>query len=116
MDSQASAEAPQRRKLNLKPRDESAATKAEAERKSARSVPVMLPDRFGKTFACNALTFAACGPFSRSCSLTVCCSQNPFGAAKPREQTLAAKQGKKEEDILKEELSKDKFSVSLAAV
>lgn len=38
MESQASAEAPQRRKLNLKPRDESAASKAEADRKSARSV------------------------------------------------------------------------------
>lgn len=38
MESQASAEAPQRRKLNLKPRDETAASKAETERKSARSV------------------------------------------------------------------------------
>lgn len=37
--------------------------------------------------------------------------QNPFGAAKPRETVLAAKLGKKEEDILKEELSKDRINV-----
>ncbi|DBA99618.1 hypothetical protein WJX82_004102 [Trebouxia sp. C0006] len=77
MESQASAEVPQgRRKLNLKPRDESAASKAaEAEKKSARS--------------------------------------NPFGSAKPRETVLAAKLGKKEEDILKEELIKDKINLRL---
>lgn len=75
MESQASAEGPQRRKLNLKPRDESAASKAATENKSARS--------------------------------------NPFGAAKPRETVLAAKSGKKEEDILKEELEKDKINLRL---
>ncbi len=41
MESQASTEGPQRRRLNLKPRDESAASKAETERKSARSVSVL---------------------------------------------------------------------------
>ncbi|KAL3140073.1 hypothetical protein ABBQ38_004353 [Trebouxia sp. C0009 RCD-2024] len=76
MESQASGgEAPQRRKLNLKPRDENAASKAEAEKTSSRS--------------------------------------NPFGAAKPRETVLAAKLGKKEEDILKEELSKDRINLRL---
>lgn len=38
--------------------------------------------------------------------------QNPFGSAKPRETVLAAKLGKKEEDILKEELSKDRINVN----
>lgn len=38
MESQASGDVPQRRKLNLKPRDESAASKAETEKKSSRSV------------------------------------------------------------------------------
>ncbi len=46
--------------------------------------------------------------------LTACiASQNPFGAAKPRETVLAAKLGKKEEDILKEELNKDKINVRI---
>ena len=39
--------------------------------------------------------------------------QNPFGSAKPRETVLAAKLGKKEEDILKEELIKDKINVRI---
>lgn len=39
--------------------------------------------------------------------------QNPFGSAKPRETVLAAKQGKKEEDILREELIKDKINVRI---
>jgi hypothetical protein len=38
--------------------------------------------------------------------------QNPFGAAKPREAVLATRVGKKEEDILKEEVLKEKLAVS----
>lgn len=38
--------------------------------------------------------------------------QNPFGAAKPREAILATRVGKKEEDILKEEVLKEKLAVS----
>lgn len=38
--------------------------------------------------------------------------QNPFGAAKPRESILANRVGKKEEDILKEEVLKEKLAVS----
>lgn len=37
--------------------------------------------------------------------------QNPFGAAKPREAVLANRSGKTEDEILKEELSKDKLKV-----
>ena len=37
--------------------------------------------------------------------------QNPFGAAKPRESVLANRAGKKEEDILKEEVLKEKLQV-----
>jgi hypothetical protein len=40
-------------------------------------------------------------------------SKNPFGAAKPREAVLAEKSGKKEEDILKEEVTKDKLHLRL---
>lgn len=39
--------------------------------------------------------------------------QNPFGQAKPRESILAGRSGKKEEDILKDELSKDRLRVML---
>lgn len=42
--------------------------------------------------------------------------QNPFGSAKPRETVLAAKLGKKEEDILKEELSKDRINVNSCSI
>ena len=38
--------------------------------------------------------------------------QNPFGAAKPREAVLANRVGKKEEEILKEEVLKEKLQVS----
>lgn len=38
--------------------------------------------------------------------------QNPFGAAKPREAVLATRVGKKEEEILKEEVLKEKLAVS----
>jgi hypothetical protein len=38
--------------------------------------------------------------------------QNPFGAAKPRETVIAAKMGKTEEEVLKEEVSKEKLHVS----
>ena len=38
--------------------------------------------------------------------------QNPFGAAKPREAVIAAKLGKTEEEVLKEEVSKEKLHVS----
>ena len=41
--------------------------------------------------------------------------QNPFGAAKPREAVLATRVGKKEEDILKEEVLKEKLAVSPSA-
>lgn len=37
--------------------------------------------------------------------------QSPFGEAKPRESILAGRSGRKEEDILKDELSKDKLRV-----
>ncbi len=37
--------------------------------------------------------------------------QNPFGAAKPRESVLANRSGKKEEEILKEEVLKEKLQV-----
>ena len=38
--------------------------------------------------------------------------QNPFGQAKPREAILATRTGKKEEDILRDELLKEKLKVS----
>lgn len=38
--------------------------------------------------------------------------QNPFGAAKPREAVIAEKLGKTEEEVLKEEVSKEKLHVS----
>ncbi|EIE26720.1 hypothetical protein COCSUDRAFT_52434 [Coccomyxa subellipsoidea C-169] len=38
---------------------------------------------------------------------------NPFGAAKPRESILANRVGKKEEDILKEEVLKEKLALRL---
>ncbi|KAK9916924.1 hypothetical protein WJX75_008824 [Coccomyxa subellipsoidea] len=38
---------------------------------------------------------------------------NPFGAAKPREAILATRVGKKEEDILKEEVLKEKLALRL---
>lgn len=37
--------------------------------------------------------------------------QNPFGAAKPREAIIAEKLGKTEEEVLKEEVSKEKLHV-----
>jgi len=64
-----------RPRLNLKPRDDSAAAKLAAERDAAAK-------------------------------------PSPFGAAKPREAILAARTGKKEEDILKEEAAKDRLHVS----
>lgn len=39
--------------------------------------------------------------------------QNPFGQAKPRESILAGRSGRKEEDILKDELSKERLNVRL---
>ncbi len=39
------------------------------------------------------------------------CTQNPFGAAKPREAVLADKLGVKEEDVLKKEVLKDRVKV-----
>ena len=41
--------------------------------------------------------------------------QNPFGAAKPREAVIAEKLGKTEEEVLKEEVSKEKLHVSRRA-
>lgn len=38
--------------------------------------------------------------------------QSPFGAAKPRELIIAQRVGKSEEEILKEEVQKDKLHVS----
>jgi len=38
--------------------------------------------------------------------------QNPFGQAKPRESILATRTGKKEEDILRDELLKEKLKVA----
>lgn len=40
------------------------------------------------------------------------CPQNPFGAAKPREAVIAEKLGKTEEEVLKEEVTKEKLHVS----
>lgn len=40
---------------------------------------------------------------------------NPFGAAKPREAVLATRSGKTEDEILKEELSKDKLKLRLTS-
>jgi hypothetical protein len=37
--------------------------------------------------------------------------QNPFGAAKPREAIIAEKLGKTEEEVLKEEVKKEKLHV-----
>ena len=39
--------------------------------------------------------------------------QSPFGAAKPRERVIAERAGKSEEDVLKEEVQKEKIHVSL---
>lgn len=64
-----------RPRLNLKPRDDSAAAKLAEERAAGAKA-------------------------------------SPFGAAKPREAILAARTGKKEEDILKEEASKERLHVS----
>lgn len=44
-----------------------------------------------------------------------CRAQNPFGAAKPREAVIAQKTGKTEEEVLKEEVSKEKLHVSAGA-
>jgi hypothetical protein len=75
-DNGADAPAPAGRpRLNLKPRDPSAAAKL-AEERDASAKP------------------------------------SPFGAAKPREAILAARTGKKEEDILKEDASKERLHVS----
>ena len=41
--------------------------------------------------------------------------QNPFGAAKPREAVIAEKLGKTEEEVLKEEVTKEKLHVRLLA-
>jgi hypothetical protein len=38
--------------------------------------------------------------------------QNPFGDAKPREAIIASRVGKTEEEILKEEVKKEKLHVS----
>lgn len=38
--------------------------------------------------------------------------QSPFGAAKPRERVIAERAGKSEEDVLKEEVKKEKIQVS----
>lgn len=37
--------------------------------------------------------------------------QNPFGDAKPREQVIAQRVGRSEEDILKDEVKKEKLHV-----
>jgi hypothetical protein len=37
--------------------------------------------------------------------------QSPFGAAKPREVVIATRVGKTEEDVLKEEVKKEKLHV-----
>ncbi|KAK9841577.1 hypothetical protein WJX74_008184 [Apatococcus lobatus] len=65
----------ERRRLNLKPRDEAAAAKAAMERNSGK--------------------------------------QSVFGDAKPREVSLAGRSGKSEEEILREELAKDKIQLRL---
>ncbi|CAL5225429.1 g8245 [Coccomyxa viridis] len=66
----------ERRRLVLKPRDETAAQRAASERAATAK-------------------------------------SNPFGAAKPRESVLANRAGKKEEDILKEEVLKEKLQLRL---
>ncbi len=45
-----------------------------------------------------------------------CCAQNPFGAAKPREAILASRSGKTEDEILREELAKEKLKVRALAL
>jgi hypothetical protein len=53
----------------------------------------------------------ACIPTSYRC---VGLQPNPFGNAKPREQIIAEREGKKESDVLKEQIQKEwKPSVSL---
>jgi hypothetical protein len=77
----------------------------------------------GRPSACPAADHTTLGPRSRTCaSLHTLTArrlhpsvQNPFGAAKPREAVIAEKTGKTEEEVLKEELSKDKLHVSAAA-
>ena len=74
MESQSSTEGPQRRKLNLKPRDESAASKAETERKSARAVRVTEHERLHRTLrkscsgpAANLLLCHTAMRYNRAC-------------------------------------------------
>jgi hypothetical protein len=38
--------------------------------------------------------------------------QSPFGAAKPRELVIAVREGKSEEDILRDEVKKERLHVS----
>ena len=39
--------------------------------------------------------------------------QSPFGEAKPRELIIATREGKSEEDILRDEVKKEKLHVSI---
>lgn len=57
----------------------------------------------GAAHLCMLPPAAACLPPGRP--------QNPFGAAKPREAVIAEKLGKTEEEVLKEEVSKEKLHV-----
>jgi hypothetical protein len=67
---------PQRKKLNLKPRNPDAAARIEKERQQSSG-------------------------------------KSPFGAAKPREVVIATRVGKTEEDVLKEEVKKEKLHLRL---
>lgn len=102
MASPASGEEPvrERPRLNLKKRDEAAAQRAALERASSgKSVRL----QGAQTQSSSAVRF------SDSALILL---QNPFGAAKPREAVLANRVGKKEEEILKEEVLKEKLQVS----
>ena len=107
--------APQRPKLNLKPRDPNAAARIEAERQQSIDGKVRNTDDAKSP----PLTQRSMPSLSRidhhRNPIPPDYIQSPFGAAKPREVIIATREGKSEEDILKEEVKKEKLHLRLNA-
>lgn len=118
IETQAPVEAPpQRKRLVLKPRDPDAAARLEAER-AAKAAKVR--GRIGSE-RCRGNVMEGAGSRGRAmgcyidapaCTLP-CPPQSPFGNAKPREAVIASRVGKSEEEILKEEVLKEKLHVRM---